>query len=215
MTCSTEVIEYMHQYLDEEILEQDKVKLKKHLDECEDCAIHFHELKKTIALVQSTSHIQAPANFTENVLGLLPKEKKQAVFKRWVRNHPIFAAASLFFVLMVSSLLSAWNENHEFSVSKQPNLVVENDTVIVPKGEVVEGDIVVRNGNIKIEGQVNGNVTVINGQKYMASSNQVTGEIEEVNEVFDWLWYYIKSTFEDLTNVFKIEEGSSGSLPAY
>ncbi len=214
MTCSSKIIEYMHQYLDEEISEQDKLQLKKHLDECEDCAIHFHELKKTIALVQSTSHIQAPVNFTENVLALLPKEKKQAVFKRWVRNHPIFAAASLFIVLMVSSLLSAWNENHEFSVSKQPNLVVENDTVIVPKGEVVEGDIVVRNGNIKIEGKVNGDVTVINGEKYMASANQVTGEIEEVNEVFDWLWYYIKSTVNGITDVFKGEKAKQ-SLPAY
>lgn len=52
MTCSTEIISYMHQYLDEEIEEENLKELKKHLDQCEECATHFHELKKTIALVK-------------------------------------------------------------------------------------------------------------------------------------------------------------------
>ncbi|ELW9008239.1 anti-sigma factor, partial [Campylobacter upsaliensis] len=71
----------------------------------------------------------------------------------------MLAAASLFLILMVSSLMSAWNEDHQFSVSKQPNILVENNTAIVPEGETVKGDIIVRNGDIKIEGQVEGNVT--------------------------------------------------------
>ena len=45
---------------------------------------------------------------------------------------------------------------------------MEGQTVIVPNGEVVKGDIVVKNGDIVVEGEVDGNVTVINGQ-YMAS----------------------------------------------
>lgn len=215
MTCSTEIISYMHQYLDEEIEEENLKELKKHLDQCEECATHFHELKKTIALVQSTSHIQAPMNFTENILAKLPEEKKQVRVKRWLRHHPMLAAASLFLILMISSLMSSWNEDHQFSVSKQPNIIIENNTAIVPEGETVKGDVIVRNGDIKIEGQVEGNVTVINGKKYMASANQVTGDIKEVNEIFDWLWYHIKKTVTDITGVFSDEDNTQkNSLPA-
>ena len=52
----------------------------------------------------------------------------------------------------------------------------------------------VRNGKLKIEGEVDGNVTVINGEQYMASAGKVTGDIEEINEVFEWIWYHIKET---------------------
>jgi len=70
--------------------------------------------------------------------------------------------------------------------------------VIVPEGEVIEGDLVVKNGNLRIEGQVDGNVTVIRGTKYMASTAVVTGNSEEIDEVFDWLWYKIKKTVNDV-----------------
>jgi anti-sigma factor RsiW len=103
---------------------------------------------------------------------------------------------------MMGSLFSAWNQDREFSVSKQKNLVVKNNTVIVPKGEVVKGDVVVRNGTLKIEGEVKGNVTVINGEKYLASAGHVTGEIDEVNEVFDWIWYYMKQTAKEVVDIF-------------
>lgn len=197
----------MHEYLDEEISAENERELREHLQACKDCQTHFHELRKTIALVQSTSHIQAPDNFTANVMAKLPKEKRKVGFQRWVKQHPLFTAASLFIVLMAGSLFSTWDQKHEFSVSKQPNLLVQNDTVIVPKGEVVKGDVVVKNGKLKIEGQVEGNVTVINGEvidgkKYLASAGQVTGEIEEVNAIFDWMWYHIKKTAKEVVKVF-------------
>ena len=53
-----------------------------------------------------------------------------------------------------------------------------------------------------IEGEVNGNVTVINGEKYMASAGKVTGDIEEVNEIFEWVWFRVKETGKDVFYVF-------------
>lgn len=197
----------MHEYLDEEIDEHDEQLLKKHLQTCPKCQSYFHELEKAIALVQSTSHIQAPINFTENVMARLPKEKRRVGVNRWFRHHPLLTAASLFIILMTSSLLTTWNKDHEFSVTKQPNLVVQNNTVIVPEGEVIKGDITVRNGDLHIEGKVEGDVTVINGkidgEKYLASAGNVTGEIKEVNEVFEWIWYHVKKTSKELINVFQ------------
>jgi anti-sigma factor RsiW len=103
---------------------------------------------------------------------------------------------------MMGSVFSTWNQEREFSVSKQKNLVVKNNTVIVPKGETVKGDVIVRNGTLEIEGEIQGDVTVINGEQYLASAGHVTGQIEEVNEVFDWIWYHIKKTTQDVVQIF-------------
>ncbi|MBT2759584.1 anti-sigma factor family protein [Mesobacillus foraminis] len=208
MSCSEKYVDYMHDFLDEDITEEHEQELREHLHSCSACEEHFRELKKAIAFVQSTAHIKAPDNFTAKIMDNLPKEKRKVELKRWFKNHPFLAAASLFLVLMAGSILSTWNQEQQFSVSKQPNLVVENDTVIVPEGEVVKGDIVVRNGKIKIEGEVQGDVTVINGEKYMASAARVTGEISEVNEIFEWIWYHIKETTENTVNLIEDKEQS-------
>ncbi|MFB5197946.1 anti-sigma factor [Bacillus sp. AFS073361] len=201
--CPEQIIELMHEYLDEEITPEHERTLREHLQSCKDCEAVFNELKKTIAFVKSVSYMQAPDNFTANVLARLPKEKRKIGMQRWIKNHPMLAAASLFLVLMMGSLFSTWNEDREFSVTKQKNLVVQNNTVIVPKGETVKGDVIVRNGKLKIEGEVQGDVTVINGEKYLASAGHVTGQIDEVNEVFDWIWYHIKKTTHDVVQIFE------------
>jgi anti-sigma factor RsiW len=201
LKCDEKIVELMHEYLDEEIDPENEMILRDHLKSCKDCETLFNEYKRTIAVVKGTSRMQAPPNFTAKVMASLPKEKK-----RWLRNHPLIAAASLFIVLMTGSLISTWNQDREFSVSKQENLVVENGTVIVPEGEVVKGDVIVRNGELRIEGEVQGDVTVINGEQYLASAGNVTGQIEEVNEVFDWIWYHMKRTAFEVIDIFNDDE---------
>ena len=209
MKCSDEYIEYMHEYLDNDISAEHERKLRHHLLSCEDCQTYFHELKRAIMFVKGSKDVTLPDNFTANVMARLPKERRKVSVKRWFKSHPLLTAASLFLVLMSGSFFSSWGEDHQFSFSKQPELVVENDTVIVPEGKTIKGDVVVRNGDIKIEGTVEGNVTVINGQKYLASAGQVSGEIEEVDEMFEWLWYNIKTTSKDIGRFFT--EQFSGS----
>jgi anti-sigma factor RsiW len=136
----------------------------------------------------------------------LPKEKKRVSVQRWIKAHPLMVAAALFLILMGGSLFTSWNTDHNFSVSKQPNLVVVNDTVTVPKGETVKGDVTVKNGKLIVEGKVDGNVTVVNGEQLTASAGQVTGQINEINEVFDWIWYKMKSTAQNVMRVIGPEE---------
>jgi anti-sigma factor RsiW len=192
----------MHDYLDEEIEQENVLLLREHLQGCKECETIFNELKKTIAFVESTSNIKAPSNFTANVMARLPKEKKKVGFQRWLKHHPLIAAASLFIILMMGSLLSTWNQDKEFSVTKQKNLIVKNNTAIVPKGEIVKGDVIVRNGKLNIEGEIQGDVTVINGEENLASAGHVTGQIQVVNEVFDWIWYQMKKTGYEVINIF-------------
>lgn len=197
-TCPDYVIEYMHAYLDGDISREEERRLREHLDACSECKEIMNGLSESLAFLGSATQIQAPEGFVEGVMARLPKEKSQAGFNRWLRRHPLFAAAAMFFILMSATLFSSYGNDQQFSVTKQPNLIVQGETVIVPEGEVIEGDIVVKNGNLRIEGQVDGNVTVIRGSKYMASTAVVTGKSEEIDEVFDWLWYKIKKIANDI-----------------
>ena len=197
--CPEHFVHYMHEYLDGDISGEHEQELKTHLASCPSCQQHMHELSKVAAFVQSASHISAPRGFVEGVTARLPKETSKVGMKRLFHSHPLLTAAALFMILMSASLFSSFNEDQHFSFTKQPNLVVEGEKVIVPAGEIVKGDLVVKNGDLQIDGEVDGNVTVINGQ-YMASTANVTGEIEEINQVFDWLWYKIKASAKDVAS---------------
>jgi anti-sigma factor RsiW len=202
MSCSNKFVELMHKYLDSEMTSAEEKILKEHLVTCEDCQNHFHELKRTVTLLQSTSHIQAPVNFAEKVMTNLPKEKKSVGYKRWFKAHPIVTAAAVFFLFMLSSIMSVWSQDDQLkvTVSNQENLIIQDNTVIVPEGKVIKGDLVVENGNLKIEGKVEGNVLLINGENLLASAGEVTGKIDEVNQIFEWVWYHMKKTAKDLVS---------------
>jgi anti-sigma factor RsiW len=186
-------VNLIHEHLDGDITKENELLLKEHLHQCKGCQQHMHQLKRTIAFVQSTSHIELTMNFTAGVMAGLPREKNRIRMNRWFTNHPILSAAAVFVLLMSGTVFSAWETDEDFSVSKQSNLVIHDKTVVVPKGETVKGDITVRNGDIKIEGKVDGNVTVIHGDKYLASAGEVTGNIEELDKIFDWVWYNVKT----------------------
>ena len=196
--CPENIEEYMHDYLDDDISEEHASTLLMHIAECDACMNTFNELNKTVAFLES-NHIAAPMGFTANVMMNLPKQSRKINIEKWLQRNPILIAASLFIILMGSTVFSYWGENDQFSFSKDPNLVVEGQTVIVPEGKTVKGDLVVKNGNVKVEGKVNGDVTVINGDNYLAGAGEVTGKIEEVDQLFEWIWFHIKNT---LTGIF-------------
>ena len=196
--CPEQMVHHMHAYLDGDISVEDERVLNIHLEECSACSEIMEGLMDSVLFIKSAEKIQAPEGFVEGVVSRLPKEKSQVGIQRWLRSHPLLAAAAMFFILMSVSVFSSYGNDQHFSVSKQPNLVVEGETVLVPEGETVKGDIVVKNGELLIEGEVDGNITVINGSKYMASTAVVTGTSEEINKAFDWLWYKIKTTVKEV-----------------
>ncbi|AMA74388.1 MULTISPECIES: zf-HC2 domain-containing protein [Aneurinibacillus] len=199
MHCN-EIVRLMHCYLDEETTKEEEMQLRVHLSECQNCKRHFHELERTIAFVQGLSHMKAPEGFTERVMAALPKEKRKTSWFEHIKRHPLLVAASLFIMLMAGSMMSLWTEGQErfeFSAPQFQNIKVDEEKhmVIVPAGKVVEGDIVVRNGNIKVDGDVKGNVVAIDGEVYMASTSHITGEVQEIHQAVEWVWYNIKKVF--------------------
>ncbi|MFG6150599.1 zf-HC2 domain-containing protein [Halobacillus sp. B23F22_1] len=208
MNCKKEAVELMHKYLDGELQKEEERRLRDHLQACPSCQNHFHELKRSIVLIKDTGAISAPSNFTATVMANLPKEKKRHHFIRKLQRHPIFTAAAIFFVLMFSSIFSMWNQDQQVTVSKQENLIIQDNTVIVPEDVTVDGDLVVRNGDLKVKGKIDGDITLINGdfvtddpendlngENYRAYAS---GEVNEVNQIFEWMWYHTKNFVSDI-----------------
>ncbi|MGE7980761.1 MULTISPECIES: anti-sigma factor family protein [unclassified Psychrobacillus] len=209
--CPERIVHYMHEYLDGEISREHELELKSHLQSCPECRNHMHELSDVVAFVKGAAHVEAPNDFTLSVMSRLPKEKSHTGVSRWFRQHPVMTAAAMFLLLMSSALFSNYNNDQQFSFTKQEHVIVEGETVIIPEGQVVKGDLVVKNGDVRVDGELDGNLTVINGSiidgsKYMASTANVTGKTEEINQVFDWLWYTIKDSAKGIASFFKNEK---------
>jgi anti-sigma factor RsiW len=211
MNCKEEAIALMHQYLDGELYKEDERRLRDHLHTCPTCQGHFHELKRTTTLIKNTTPVSAPPRFTANVMANLPKEKKRKNYVRRLQRHPILTAAAIFFVLMFSGIFTAWNQDQQVTVSKQENLEIRDHTVIVPEGVTVQGDLVVRNGDLRIQGKVDGDITIINGdiidetpegnksdQLDRNNLRAYSGELTEVNQVYEWIWYHTKKTVKEI-----------------
>ncbi|WP_126424832.1 zf-HC2 domain-containing protein [Brevibacillus marinus] len=193
----------IHEFLDGDIDELANNLLQEHLQACGDCRRHRHELQKVIALVQSTSHVQAPADFTQRVLAQLPAPTKGNLLSIWLKQHPFIAAAAVFFILMSGSLAASWFESNstlQVTSNDLGQLLVDEqrNMVVVPEGVVVTGDLIVRNGNVEVLGAVEGNVVAIEGKVFTASTAQIAGEVESIEEIFEWIWYQLKKIGNDL-----------------
>jgi anti-sigma factor RsiW len=196
VTCK-EISHLIHRFLDQEASREEEAMLRSHIADCAACKQHFYELKKSIAFVQSLSHTKAPIGFTNSVMSKLPKEKRRVSWQSGLKRHPFLVAASLFVVLMAGSIMSTWSQGQgrfEFSAPHSQHLKVDEakHTVIVPAGQTIEGDIVVRNGNIEVDGEVKGNVVAIDGEVYMASTAHISGDTQEINKALEWIWYNTK-----------------------
>ena len=193
----------IHGHLDGDLTGEEEHQLRTHLQDCPNCMQHLRELKKSMALVQSLSHTRAPEDFTEKVMAALPPKKRRIDWKKQLINHPFLVAASLFVILMAGSLMSAWSDGrNQFQVSAphQQKLIIDEShhTVIVPKGQFINGDIEVRNGTIRVDGEVKGNVVAIDGEVVQASTARISGDVEVINRAFEWVWYNTKKVVSNL-----------------
>ncbi|WP_342528899.1 zf-HC2 domain-containing protein [Chryseomicrobium sp. FSL W7-1435] len=220
--CHEKYIDLMHAYLDGEIHPEQEQELKLHLKNCEACQAHMHELSDVVAFMKSAQPVTPPPDLTSTIMASLPKRNVSAGPQSWFRRYPIVTAAAVFLVFMSAMFFGNFSDDQQFAFTKADNIVVEGDTVVVPEGEVIEGDFMVRNGDIRVEGTIEGNLTVINGRiinadeiessSLMASTAVVTGEIEEIDRIFEWLWFKIKSGYQGLENWFTGNDESTNEF---
>ncbi|MBD2844080.1 zf-HC2 domain-containing protein [Paenibacillus sp. IB182496] len=215
MKCNVAIL-YMHDYLDDELPAVQTAELKTHLQSCEACKLRFEQLKRTEAFAMSAlsdtstlpiaagaaTHEAGSDRLSERIMGALPTPSRKRSWTRMFRNHPAITVAAVFVLLMMTSFFSMWGQDTELVVSGTDlqHVVIEGDTVIVPEGVQVNGNLTVENGKADIQGEVAGDLIVIDGSTQLASTAKIIGQNREINQALDWLWYKVTQTVSGFAN---------------
>ncbi|MGF7050435.1 anti-sigma factor RsiW [Paenibacillus sp. DS2015] len=201
MECKL-AVSLMHDFLDDDLSKEQRVMLKEHTLTCPDCRMQFKELEQTDMLLYSL-HYSTPSasdELTKRILSALPVHKKQQRWVTWVKRHPAATAAALFLVVMLFSTINVWNQDNQLMVhgNNLDQVIIEGDTVILPEGRTIAGDLTIENGKAQIFGVVEGNLTVIDGSLYKASTAHISGQVKNVDRALDWIWYKITNLVSDV-----------------
>ncbi len=200
MACSQVKHYLIHRVLDEEATEQEFHELEYHVAECLSCKNDYQAFKLIDTTLSQHELPEVSDDFTDRVMARLPK-KKEPAFLIWFRAHPLLVSAACFVILMLGYVFSLGQEHAFHAEIVKGNGTLKyagSHTVIVPKNETIKGDLVVKNGDVKINGKVEGNVILVNSHSLMASAGEVTGHVQEVHRVVGWVWYQIKTFFQQL-----------------
>ncbi|WP_409343381.1 zf-HC2 domain-containing protein [Paenibacillus sp. MBLB4367] len=192
MNCK-EALPLMHDYLDGDLTGSKATELKRHLLACPACRERFQQLEKTEALVKTLPRSYASDELTARIISSLPQPKRRKIWTHWVKRHPAISVASVFLLVMLSSFATLWNQDTDMIV-KGPDLedvVIKGDTVYVPAGHSVNGDLLVQRGKVQVEGEVKGNLIVIDGTYNLASTAHIAGKIKPVDQTLEWVWYKV------------------------
>ncbi|WP_211749853.1 zf-HC2 domain-containing protein [Paenibacillus sp. Marseille-Q4541] len=202
MDCN-EITSLMHEYLDDELSAAQNEGLESHLSTCPDCRMLFKELEQTDMLLFAMKHYSPSASneLTDRIMSAVPQPKKQQLWLKWVKRHPAITAAAVFLFVMLSSTLSFWDQNDQLIVrgSDLDQIVIEGNNVIIPEGKSINGDLTVENGTAQIYGNLEGNLTVIDGSYNMkASTAHVSGQIKSIDQALDWIWYKLTDIMSEV-----------------
>lgn len=198
MSCK-EIQLKLHEYLDGDLNTDEQIHLQEHLSQCPACKRHLFELEKTVHLIRALPLAKAPLTLAAGIMTQLPRSNWRKVWIRRLKQRPLLVAVSLFLILSIAgSILSWYEEGSKLRVlsSDKNQLRIENGAVYVPPGEVVEGDLVVEHGDLKVDGAVKGNVVVIDGKVLLSSTARISGNTEELHRLIDVLFYRLRSILQ-------------------
>ncbi|MDF2726319.1 zf-HC2 domain-containing protein [Paenibacillus contaminans] len=192
MNCK-EALPLMHDYLDGDLTSSEATALKRHMLTCQDCRARFQQLERTEALVKTLPRSHAPDELTARIISSLPQPKRRKMWMHWVKRHPAISVASVFLLVMLSSFATFWDQDTDMmvKVSHLDEVVIKGDTVYVPAGRSVNGDLLVQRGKVEVEGEVKGNLIVIDGTYNLASTAHIAGKIKPIDQTIEWVWYKV------------------------
>jgi anti-sigma factor (TIGR02949 family) len=194
----------MHDYLDGELSRDHVEQLKLHLDQCPDCLKEFRELERTelmlFATIKQHTNISAPDELVNRIISQIPSQPKQQAWIQWIKRHPALTAAAMFLLVMLFSAVSLWDSDDQLIVkgADLDQVIIQGDTVTVPRDSKIVGNLTIENGKAEIYGEVQGNLTVIDGSYYQASTAHISGEVKQIDQALDWIWYRIINTFTEV-----------------
>lgn len=190
MVCK-EVLPLLHRHFDGEIAARESMELRQHLGVCEGCRRYFRQMERTEAMIRSLKPVASSDDLTARIMNALPPARRRSSWYRWIRRHPAVSVAAVFALVMLGSFLTLWNEDNQLVVKGNDldQVVIQGDTVYVPAGHTINGDLMVKSGKIQVDGDVKGNVVVIDGSVNLASTAHISGQVTRVNQLFEWIWF--------------------------
>jgi len=178
------------------------------LKSCSACSERLEQLEKADAAafaawesVKPAAQLSsaASADLKNRIMAQLPKPKnnERNRFIRILYRYPGLTAAAVFLLVMLGSFFSSWDQDARMIVSGEDlqHVVINGNTVIVPEGVKVTGNLTVENGRVEVQGSVDGNVTVIDGSMVLASTGHIAGQSRTIDQALDWFWYKVTSAF--------------------
>lgn len=197
-----EAHELMHGYLDGDQDDLSLNRLKHHLGECSACKAYLEQLERAESVVRALPKTRVAEDLEERIVQCLPKRSRRRQFVSWIKRHPAITAASVFLLVMMGSFLTMWDQSSELVVkgANLDQLVIHGNEVYVPEGTVVNGNLLVQDGIIKIAGEVKGNLIVIHGSYALASTAKVAGQVKQVDQALEWIWYKFSETAAMMTH---------------
>jgi hypothetical protein len=191
----------IHEYLDDDLSIQSAHELEIHLQNCPACKLHYQDLKRTELFMRSITVKPMSQLTKQRILNAIPIRQNRAHWITRFRNYLGISAAVLFFILLTSTLFMMRNQNQEFMIrsNELDKVMIQGNKVLVPKGKVIDGNIMLEHGDIEIEGEVNGNITVIDGKIQLASTAHISGHIEEIDGIMHWVKYKIMRFFNEVS----------------
>ena len=205
MNCKVAIV-WMHDYLDGELPRDDVLQLKTHLLSCPACKARFDQLERTEAFTHKwidqkpASQAERSDELKQRIMAALPVKRSRPSWTGWIRRHPAITVAAVFALVMLSSFVAMWEQDTELTVrgTDLAEVVIEGDTVTVPAGAHVKGDLTIENGKANVLGDVNGDVTVIEGSLYEASTAHISGKVKKIDQALDWFWYKVSNSISSL-----------------
>lgn len=189
----------MHDYLDNDLPEDQALALRSHLETCTSCTLMLREFEQTDMLLMAKMKGALPStsdDVLERIMSELPRQRRKQPWITWIQKHPAMTAAAMFLLVMLFSALSVWRSDNQLIVKGEDldKVQIQGHTVIVPQGTEVAGNLTVENGNTQVYGNIDGNLTVIDGSLYQASTAKIAGDAKTIDQALDWLWYRITDT---------------------
>jgi len=184
----------IHDYLDATLEGFELTELKQHLLDCPSCRKVLDGLEQAEACLRVMPQPSVDDGLADRIMLALPRRSKVIQFRGWLKRHPAISVAAVFVVVMMSSFLSLWNSEQELMVKGNDleDVIIQGDMVIIPEGSTVNGDLLIENGKLQVFGNIEGNLVVVDGSIFTASTATIAGQVTSVNETIDRFWFKVK-----------------------
>lgn len=186
----------MHEYLDGELRQAGMIELRAHLTDCPDCRALFKKMEGVESIIRLPDRCSSPKDMTGRIMAQLPEPRRRNALGAWLKRHPVAVIAWGLCMILLLNVASLFYLDRDMVVQGAlDQLIFEGDTVIVPDGVTVNGDLKIKRAKLQVNGHVEGNVTIIDGSYQLASTAYISGHVTVIDRMLEWAWFKLKRLF--------------------